>query len=373
VRRFARILFFVVLAAAAFAGVAKALDFNDESEEAPPGEVGRVFYFELHSHAGCPPYHYVVESGQLPPGLTLGNKTPNMGLVQGIPTSGGDYKAWIALKDTCNESAELLFDFDIAQRSFFVATEEIPSARINASYTAKLEAGGHIYTSIAWSITKGSLPAGLTLAKDGTISGTPTAAGASTFTAHVEAVGDDSHTRIDEREYTLNVLQPLSVAATRRTAEVGVPFSSQLSAVGGTSTYTWSATGLPAGLAVDASGTIAGVPGAPGSYLAKVHFVDANGGAQDADVPLVVKPRLAIATARLASLRVGHASRRALAARGGVGPFRWTARGLPRGVHLSAAGVLAGKPSAAGTARVTVRVRDALGAGATKTYRLTVR
>jgi hypothetical protein len=42
-------------------------------------------------------------------------------------------------------------------------------------------------------------------------------------------------------------------------------------------------------------------------------------------------------------------------------------------VHLSAAGVLAGKPSAAGTARVTVRVRDALGAGATKTYRLTVR
>jgi hypothetical protein len=373
VKRFTRVLLVVALAATAFVGVAKALDFNDESEEAPPGEVGRVFSFELHSHAGCPPYHYVVESGQLPPGLKIGNKTPNMGLVDGIPTEAGDYKAWIALKDTCNGSAELLFDFNIAQRSFAITTQILPEARLDTPYAAKLEAGGHIFTSIAWSIGKGSLPAGLALSKDGVISGTPTAAGASRFTAHAEAIGDDSHTRIDERDFTLDVLQPLSISATRRIGEVGSPFRSQLAAVGGTSTYTWSATGLPDGLALDPAGTISGVPTTAGSFVAKVHVVDPGGGAQDADVALVVRPRLAIATTRLTTLRVGRVARARVAARGGLGPFRWSARGLPRGVRLAASGVLTGRPSAAGTKRVTVTVRDALGGHAANTYVVTVR
>ena len=66
--RFLRVFSLVAVLASVFVGVAAALDFNDESEDAPRGEVGMLYHFELHSHSGCDdaPYRYVVESGTLP-------------------------------------------------------------------------------------------------------------------------------------------------------------------------------------------------------------------------------------------------------------------------------------------------------------------
>jgi hypothetical protein len=61
------------------------------------------------------------------------------------------------------------------------------AARCRAQRTAQtLAADGS--APIAWSVTSGSLPEGLTLSNDGTISGTPTAAG--TYTFDVEAKND---------------------------------------------------------------------------------------------------------------------------------------------------------------------------------------
>ncbi|MET0136016.1 MAG: S8 family serine peptidase [Kibdelosporangium sp.] len=47
---------------------------------------------------------------------------------------------------------------------------------------------------------------------------------------------------------------------------VGTPVSLQLSATGGTPPYTWTATGLPAGLSISASGLITGTPTTAGTY-----------------------------------------------------------------------------------------------------------
>jgi hypothetical protein len=65
-----------------------------------------------------------------------------------------------------------------------ITTTSLPMGDLNAPYTATLAAaGGHLpYT---WSLTVGTLPVGLTLSTAGTISGTPTAAGTSTFTVKV--------------------------------------------------------------------------------------------------------------------------------------------------------------------------------------------
>jgi hypothetical protein len=41
--RFIKVAVLVALLAGVFAGAASALDFNDESEEAPIGEVGKVY------------------------------------------------------------------------------------------------------------------------------------------------------------------------------------------------------------------------------------------------------------------------------------------------------------------------------------------
>jgi hypothetical protein len=62
-----------------------------------------------------------------------------------------------------------------------------------------------------------------------------------------------------------------------RTGTVGTAASLQLSASGGTSPYTWSATGLPSGLSISSSGLISGTPTTAGSYSVTATARDATG------------------------------------------------------------------------------------------------
>jgi Putative Ig domain len=88
---------------------------------------------------------------------------------------------------------------------------------------------------------------------------------------------------------------------------------------------------------------------------------------------LVVRQRLAIATRLLPSVAAGHPYRARLPVRGGVGPLRWSAT-LPRGLAIDARrGTISGTARSAGTFRVTVRVRDVLGAVSTRALVLSVR
>jgi subtilase family serine protease len=60
-----------------------------------------------------------------------------------------------------------------------------------------------------------------------------------------------------------------------KTGTVGTAVSLQLSASGGTSPYTWTATGLPTGLSISSSGLISGTPTAAGSYSVTATAKDA--------------------------------------------------------------------------------------------------
>lgn len=60
-----------------------------------------------------------------------------------------------------------------------IQTESLPGGTVGTDYSQTLAADGS--APIAWSITNGALPEGLTLSNDGEISGTPTAAGTYTF------------------------------------------------------------------------------------------------------------------------------------------------------------------------------------------------
>src|SRR3954463_11045313 len=104
--RFVRLLALGCVAAAAFAGVASALDFDDEDPRPPHPEIGLVYHYEIGTHAGCIPHHVVISSGQLPPGLTLTQIAYETALVSGIATEAGTFKVWLAVKDCENRSAE---------------------------------------------------------------------------------------------------------------------------------------------------------------------------------------------------------------------------------------------------------------------------
>jgi len=374
--RLIRVLALLAVLVAAFAGVAQALDFDDEDPHPPHPEIGLLYHYEIGTHAGCIPHHVVIVSGQLPPGLKLTQIGYQTALVDGVATEVGTFSAWLAVKDCENRSAETLFTWDVWSRRFGIDTKSLQPAVAGSSYSFTLATWG-IPSNTTWQLTGGALPAGLTLSKEGVISGTPTATGSATFTVKATGVAKDfTGTRIDSRELTLNVAQPLSVRLSRPAVEAGVPARTSLVVAGGAPPYTWSATGgLPAGLAVAADGTLTGVPTKAGSYLVGLHGVDANGSTTDVQVRLVVRPRLAIATKQLPAASTGHTYRARLATRGGVSGLSWSiaAGALPRGLQLSRSGTIAGTPAAPGSFRITFRVRDAIGATFKKTLKLTVR
>jgi hypothetical protein len=376
--RFGSVLVPLCVLLAVFAGVAHALDFDDEDPEPPHGEVGQLYEYEIGTHAGCLPHRLEIGSGQVPPGLSI-RKVSEGGdratfVVEGTPTESGTFSAWIHLRDCENKSAETLFTFDIWPSTFVVATSTLKPAVTGSLYTAKLEVSGRPSTT-TWEVTSGSLPAGLTLSRDGVISGMAIAAGSSTFT--VEATGvalDLSGTRSASRQYTLQVLAPLAVTASRTTGEVRTRFTGTLVADGGQAPYTWTATGLPGGLTLGPDGAFSGRPARAGTYTVSAQVTDATGALKTMQLRLVVRPHLAIATKRLPEAGVGHVYRVTLTTRGGVEGQRWLVRGLPRGLRLRAAtGVIAGVPRTAGTVRLKVAVRDALGATSAKTLTLAVR
>src|SRR6478736_1176329 len=265
--RFLRILAVLLVLGGAFAGVARALDFDDEDPEPVRIEVGWVLNYKIGTHAGCLPHHVVILGGTLPPGLALSQVDDHTALVSGVPTQEGEWNVWLAVKDCENRSAETLFTFDVSHRSYAILTPSLPAAVAGSPYEFKLQAGDHPTRFAEWKITSGSLPAGLSInPNDGVISGTPTATGASTFTVTVIGNGDDGNLRTDLKQFTLNVATAIAVSSSVRPAEVGIPVRSSLGATGGTPPYTWTATGLPAGVTVSSNGTLAGVPRQAGSF-----------------------------------------------------------------------------------------------------------
>src|SRR3989454_8146911 len=273
--RFIRVFILLAVIAGAYAGVARALDFDDEDPAPPHPEIGLLYHYEIGTHAGCLPHHLVIVSGALPPGLKLTQLDNHTGLVDGIATETGTFSVWLAVKDCENRSAETLFTFEVWERRWGIAGQSLKPGAVGSPYSFTLEAAG-IPSTTTWELGSGSLPAGLTLTKDGVISGTPTAVGSSAFRVKATGVAKDfSGTRIDSRQFTLEITAPLSAGLSRRTAEVGIPFHSPLVATGGRAPYTWSVTSAPAWLRIGSGGAVSGVPKRAGASTLNVHLVDA--------------------------------------------------------------------------------------------------
>jgi large repetitive protein len=378
--RLTRAVLLVALLAAVFVPSAAAIRFTDQSFFVPPGFVGEFYTHTFEGEGGCGPalpYAFTILGGSLPHGLSLGSD----GTVAGIPEQGGSWSFWLELGDEDPPSADWCVP-SASERLFTITVA--PGLRIEQKSLSPIVSGRPYSLQLAatgggpqmWSIWAGRLPAGLTLGTNGLLSGIPTAVGNFTFIVQV-AIGE----RSDTQTLTLAVVEGLKIAqVTAPAAEVGRPFSMELTATGGEGQGTWSLSGgtlLPSGLSLDpATGVISGEPTLAGSFPVKVSVTDRLGFADTVDVSLGVAARLAIAKKPLPAARVGRRYRAAVAALGGVAPRAWKIlRGsLPAGIRLDrATGVLGGTPQRAATFRVWLQVTDGLGATSTGTYTLKVR
>lgn len=116
-----------------------------------------------------------------------------------------------------------------------ITTESLPGGTVGTAYSQALAADGT--APISWSVTSGALPAGLTLSSDGKITGTPTAAGTSTFTVtatNASGSASKAFTITVNYQPTTITTQPQNVAVT-----VGQPAAFTVAATGSNLAYRW--------------------------------------------------------------------------------------------------------------------------------------
>jgi len=261
-----------------------------------------------------------------------------------------------------------------------IASSSLTSGTVGTTYSATLQAIGGT-TPYMWSLSSGSLPAGLSLnASSGAISGTPTAAGTSSFTVQVKDASSNTASQ------SLNIAiaaakQTLSISTSSlASGTVGTAYSAMLQATGGTTPYSWSITSgsLPPGLSINtSSGAISGTPTAAGTFAFTAKVTDAASDTSTKSLSLTIAALpLAITTTSVSSGSTNTAYSAVLDASGGTTPYKWSisSGALPAGLTLSAAGDIAGVPTTAGTSSFTAKVTDSSSPAqtATATYGVTI-
>ena len=368
--RITKVLALVAVVAAIAVPAAMAMAF-EEGYNPPDAQVGTPYSFTFHVYGGCPPYNLVVISGALPAGLTLSSS----GTISGTPTAAGQAGFWVELRDTgcgpsatcppagisCSSPSQRPFTINVIAK-LTVTTASLDHATVGTPYSVKLTADGG--GSQTWSVSAGTLPAGLALAPDGTLSGTPTA---DTPTPAQFTVKVTDGSRTDTKALQLDVVKPLTLTVpTLSIGEVGHDLRpAKATATGGREAYAWSLVGAPSWLAIDpASGALTGSPDAAGTFRFQVSVKDTYGTVATANGVAAVKNKVAVKTTKLPATKVGRPYRWLLRAAGGVAPLTWKATSgkFPVGIRLDRkTGVLSGTARQAGLYPLTFTVTDSYG------------
>src|SRR6185437_261987 len=147
----------------------------------PNGTVGVVYSATIDASGGTTPHSCSITSGTLPAGLSLTGCT-----VGGTPTTPGTSNITVMVTDSGspNKTVSGPERITIQPSGTLSLTGSLAIATVNVPYSFTLHATGGT-PPYSYALTAGSLPPGITLQSDGTISGTPTTPGASSFTATV--------------------------------------------------------------------------------------------------------------------------------------------------------------------------------------------
>ncbi len=209
----------------------------------------------------------------LPPGLTVAN-----GLISGTPTTEGAFN--FRIQATLN-SVSHFQTYSLTVRQPLVVSASRPFAttpaptswEVGVPFSAKLtpSGGNGTYT---FAIGSGSLPTGLVLGPDGTVSGTPRTAGSYRAALRLS----DGEGRTLEYAANFGVAARLKVATlVLKPGKVGRLYRSKVTTTGGIAPRKWKITvgPLPRGIRFDrTTGILSGAPTKAGRYRLTFQVTD---------------------------------------------------------------------------------------------------
>jgi uncharacterized protein (TIGR03437 family) len=225
----------------------------------PAGIVNTPYPFtSIQVQGGVLPYNWTIT------GLPAGIVTDGSGNITGTPTTttGSPFTVVVTVSDATKNSISRTYSLVISGTLTVAAPTTLPAATLNAAYVPVTAMAGGGLGPYTWTAT--GFPTGMSVnIATGVISGTPTTAAGSPYS--VVLTVEDSTGKTASMTYTLTVASgPPSITgpASLPNGTLGVAYvSTTVTASGGSGVYTWSATGLPAGLSIGSStGAITGTP-----------------------------------------------------------------------------------------------------------------
>lgn len=232
----------------------------------PAGQVGVAYAATVTARGGTAPLVY--SGSGLPDGLTLSSG----GSIGGTPTTAGSFSVAVTVTDANRLTAAATFTVAIAPAPLTITTASLPDGVVGTAYSAGLVASGGT-APYTWAIT--GAPSGVTATSAGALGGTPDTAGSFT----VSAVVTDANRATARASFTVKIAPPALVITTASTpgGTVGAAYAASFTATGGVVPFTWTASGVPAGLNLSTGGALSGTPTAPGTSNVSVTVRDSAG------------------------------------------------------------------------------------------------
>lgn len=328
---------------------------------------------------------------------STGNKKNYLATWAGTPAAPGTYTLTVTLSDSDNNTGVIRdYIIKVAPGDLRIVTADLSTALRDTYYEftmtgmggVPIAADGHgTEPHYHWSAT--GLPASLFINQGtGKLFGIPASSG----TSAVSITVTDSEGVTATVGYSLVVsgASPLTILTSSLTTGVrGQFYLTWLEAAGGTPPYTWSQTGLPAGLYFQTpyySGSanygtyINSTPTVSGTFPMNITVQDTAGATASQAYDLVISEPaagpLAITTPNaLPPAELGGVYYLTFAVTGGTPAYNWSQTGMPAGMTFGATGgtrYIQWTPSALGTYTFTVTIVDSLGETISKVFTLEV-
>lgn len=224
----------------------------------PSGTLGVPYNFDLFGQGGVKPMTW--SASGLPAGLSINTESDAIagqnsyvGHITGTPTTAGTNNVTITLSDS--DSPPRSVSTASLNLTIFpgltITTNSLPDGTVGVSYSPSMAGVGGV-TPYSWSITAGTLPAGISMNAAGVFSGTINATatlGAYPFTVRLQ----DNVGSVVTKDLNMTVIGVvgqvmISTTSPLPTAYKGVPYTVDIVGTGGSLNYTWTiVSGAPPG------------------------------------------------------------------------------------------------------------------------------